>query len=320
MGKATKTGLLTYFAVPFGCTMLILWFTFQHLNLLERNEKIDKEIQKLLANKSHFYNGYSNRPPSLGFNAQYLPVVFQDQEAVSKTSLRANPCLEFMPKRRIVESGKILAKEELVVESRKNLEPLIPKIIHQQFKSYKIPVRAKELVQSVVMNHPLWDYWFWTDKDCDCYIKTRHPHLWKLWSNYKHPINRADVMRYVVMYDFGGFYIDLDIVSLKALDVFGYLAHSIMTHETYETSFLLHDPSAAYVSPTVLASRPKHPFYKRAINANRLKKYHDKCPDLPTHCTGQHYMDDTYQDYLKENLENLSPEDDILILHPRQVM
>ena len=203
------------------------------------------------------------------------------------------------------------------INKYKHKLPLIPRIIHQQWKSEAIPAASRELVESVVKNHPQWDYWFWTNKDCDCYIKTHHPELLHVWNSYEEVISRADVMRYVLMHDFGGFYVDLDVKCFKPLDVFTYLAHSIVTHETYESAFLWHFPSQAYINPTVIASRAKHPFYRKAIEVENLEKYRKACPKLPVHCTGPYYMDNMYQEYIQESLANMTPENDVMVLHPR---
>ena len=167
--------------------------------------------------------------------------------------------------------------------------------------------------------HPQWEYWFWTNKDIDCYMKTRHPQLWPLFSSYASNINRADVFRYVQMLDFGGFSIDLDVECYKPLDVWRYMASSIVSHSTYEHTFKDRSRQSGYIYPGTLASIPNHPLYKSLLNAETLKLYQDTCGLSPIHCTGPLYINNIYQKYIQENLGRMTLEQDVLMIHPRLV-
>ena len=225
-------------------------------------------------------------------------------------------CRDFAPDMVIHESGRLFTARELNASNYCEEKALIPRIIHQQWKSYDIPSASKQLVESIVSRHPQWEYWFWTNKDIDCYMKTRHPQLWPLFSSYASNIHRADVFRYVQMLDFGGFSIDLDVECYKPLDVWRYIAPSIMTHTTYENIFIQTYTQHANVYSGILASRPNHPFYKRALNAKTLKLYKETCQTKPLYCTGPLYQDNIYQEYIQENLGQIKFED-ILVIHPR---
>ena len=141
--------------------------------------------------------------------------------------------------------------------------PIIPHIIHQTWDTYNVPKRFVPWIESVLRYHPSWQYWFWTQKDIVLYFKRRHPEFLDLYSSYSAMIFKTDVIRYFILYDFGGVYLDLDIEVFRPLDVWTYVAPSLLTHETYIHSFLVHkNRNRPNVMTTVLASVPGHPYYK----------------------------------------------------------
>ncbi len=93
-----------------------------------------------------------------------------------------------------------------------------PKIIHQTYKTTNLPehwkisqIKWKEL-------HPDYEYMFWTDEDIREYIKTNYPQYLQLHDNYKYNIQRADMIRYFILYDFGGIYSDLDLYPIENIE------------------------------------------------------------------------------------------------------
>ena len=226
-------------------------------------------------------------------------------------------CRDFAPDMVIHESGRLFTARELNASNYCEEKALIPRIIHQQWKSYDIPSASKQLVESIVSRHPQWEYWFWTNKDIDCYMKTRHPQLWPLFSSYASNIHRADVFRYVQMLDFGGFSIDLDVECYKPLDVWRYIAPSIMTSESYVLLYIDGKyQSNSEVYSGILASRPGHPFYKHILKRERLQKYYGSC-GYPVYSTGPVYQHHLYEEYVLKNVGKMKYEDDILLAHPR---
>ncbi|MBA3752486.1 hypothetical protein H0X06_06930 [Candidatus Dependentiae bacterium] len=91
----------------------------------------------------------------------------------------------------------------------------IPKIIHQIWVGPKTPPTIfKESQESIKKHHPGWEYKLWTDEDI--------PHL-QLYNQgfYNASVNygeKADILRYELLYRYGGIYLDVDFVCLKPLD------------------------------------------------------------------------------------------------------
>lgn len=94
----------------------------------------------------------------------------------------------------------------------------IPKIIHQTWKNKKIPDDWLISKQRWEEFHPGWEYRLWTDRDNREYIKINYPNFLEIFDSYPHNIQRADVIRYFILRDFGGVYSDLDIEPLGPID------------------------------------------------------------------------------------------------------
>jgi mannosyltransferase OCH1-like enzyme len=94
----------------------------------------------------------------------------------------------------------------------------IPKIIHQTWKTSDIPLKCRKWVESWKKLHPDYEYKLWTDNDNRELIKKHYPKFLRIYDNYNHGIYRADIARYIIIYHYGGLYVDLDFECLKNMD------------------------------------------------------------------------------------------------------
>lgn len=91
--------------------------------------------------------------------------------------------------------------------------PKLPKIIHQQWKTDKIPdgVYSKWNAQfKELYPEPEYKHMLWTDANARELIKKDFPFFLPAYDNYEFGIQRADASRYFIMYKYGGLYADLD--------------------------------------------------------------------------------------------------------------
>ncbi|GBG26110.1 Inositol phosphoceramide mannosyltransferase 1 [Hondaea fermentalgiana] len=110
---------------------------------------------------------------------------------------------------------------QLAREPRKGLAPStpssaargVPKIIHQQWKNEIVPEG------DFTKYHNLWKTYFpepeythmlWTDESGRALIATDFPWFLEAYDNFYMNIQRADAVRYFVLYKYGGIYADLD--------------------------------------------------------------------------------------------------------------
>lgn len=87
----------------------------------------------------------------------------------------------------------------------------VPKIIHQTYKTTEVPEKWREATDSVRSLHPDYEYMFWTDDSAREFIAQHYSWFLPTWDSYPYNIQRSDALRYIVLYHFGGVYIDMDV-------------------------------------------------------------------------------------------------------------
>jgi inositol phosphorylceramide mannosyltransferase catalytic subunit len=97
----------------------------------------------------------------------------------------------------------------------------IPKIIHQVWLQGKdkVPEKFRTFRQSWLANHTQWTHMLWDDESIQELLLGRFPWFIKTYRNYKHMIQRVDSARYFILYEYGGFSIDVDMKSTRPLDI-----------------------------------------------------------------------------------------------------
>jgi mannosyltransferase OCH1-like enzyme len=127
----------------------------------------------------------------------------------------------------------------------------IPKIIHQVWindthldnPKREIPDNWKISVSEWKRLHPDWEYILWTDEKVWNYLESMRPEFIDLYKNYEYLIQRADMIRYLILYDYGGIYSDLDFYPTtnfekfldKKIDYFIFSSHS----DSFQNSLMI---------------------------------------------------------------------------------
>lgn len=94
----------------------------------------------------------------------------------------------------------------------------IPKIIHVTYKTKVVPQLYRQTFESIKSMHPNWEIRFYDDREAENIVKSHFPELLEIYRAYPSHIQRVDVFRILLVYLFGGFYLDLDVHCLKSLD------------------------------------------------------------------------------------------------------
>lgn len=89
----------------------------------------------------------------------------------------------------------------------------IPKKIHQIWLGGNLPEKYINLCKSWEVNHPDWEYKLWTDND----ISEFNIDIEKF-NKIKNLGVKSDLLRYHIMYKYGGIYVDTDFLCLKPFD------------------------------------------------------------------------------------------------------
>lgn len=91
---------------------------------------------------------------------------------------------------------------------------MIPKIVHQTWKTHTVPEHWRESEQSwrALEKHG-WTYILWDDDEIDAFIARDYPWFIAQFRGYRRGISRADAVRPFLLHKYGGVYVDLDIVA-----------------------------------------------------------------------------------------------------------
>lgn len=134
----------------------------------------------------------------------------------------------------------------------------IPRIIHQVYKTNQVPDRWQPAHQLVREQNADYEIRLWSDSEALAFLRQHYPDFVPVYVTYPYDIQRADAIRYFLIYHFGGVYMDLDIgcnvpVSrvLNSTDI-GFLAP-----ETWPAGF----------SNDLFAAVPNHPLSRLLTNA-----------------------------------------------------
>lgn len=96
----------------------------------------------------------------------------------------------------------------------------VPKIIHQVWFDYMTMPRTWEVASRLwSAKNPNFTYMLWNEKSIISFLHTKYPKLISLFYSYTYPVQRIDMIRYVILYHYGGIYSDFDIELISDLNL-----------------------------------------------------------------------------------------------------
>jgi mannosyltransferase OCH1-like enzyme len=87
-----------------------------------------------------------------------------------------------------------------------------------QPNSQKYPPKFEKYVETVKQMNPDYEYMFFDKDQAEHFLQKHYPHYYSTYLRLPVFIQKIDFFRYVAIYHYGGFYMDLDIQSLLPLD------------------------------------------------------------------------------------------------------
>jgi mannosyltransferase OCH1-like enzyme len=90
----------------------------------------------------------------------------------------------------------------------------IPKIIHQVWLGSTPPPVIIELVESIKAANPSFKHRLWTDKDVQA-LEFKNKEIFNKCTNFG---QKSDILRYALLEQFGGVYLDTDFVGVKSFE------------------------------------------------------------------------------------------------------
>lgn len=174
--------------------------------------------------------------------------------------------------------------------NNKSTEQKIPKKIHQIWLG-EMPPLQKKLIPKIIENHPGWEYKLWTFDNIKDYPLINQ----ELFDKTTNLGSKSDILRYEILYNEGGFYMDSDFEMVKSFD-------SLLNNEFVGG---IGHVTAPEVFNGLIGCTKNNELIKIAID--RLKNSPSDGDIM--HLTGPYYFSSILFEYIKTNMDK-----DIVVL------
>lgn len=96
--------------------------------------------------------------------------------------------------------------------------PAVPRVLHVSWATQALPAFAQTYLETWQTHHPTWRVARWTDATMRDFVLRRFPDRVAAYDAFPSAVNRADVFRYMVLFEIGGVYVDLDVEALRSIE------------------------------------------------------------------------------------------------------
>lgn len=141
----------------------------------------------------------------------------------------------------------------------------IPKFVWQTWKTHTVPEKWAESPASIKALCPDFDYRLFDDRDNLEFVEREFPQYLDLYRSFDREIYRADMIRYLRLYKWGGVYMDLDLKLRRPLK-------EIFNRDC--DLYLVRTPNGGGYTNSFMASKPQCPFWLRCIEEIRYRVNH----------------------------------------------
>jgi hypothetical protein len=174
----------------------------------------------------------------------------------------------------------------------------IPRILHQTWKSARVPEPLAGFQARWQALHPDFEYRLWTDAQNDAFVRSDFPELHALYRSFTREIYRADMVRCLYLLRFGGVYVDLDVEPLRPLD--GFLANrgDCVLGAEPEVHAWKRRGKSVMACNAIMASAPGHPFWLRMMEEIARRAAH--AGGEPVGVTGPLCLDAVFEAHGRE--------------------
>lgn len=161
---------------------------------------------------------------------------------------------------------KILYEQNHFLKIERSAAPKIPNIIHQIWVGAKpIPKILRDFAKTWQAFHPGWEYKLWTNDFVESVLMQMIPEHRVLYSELQDPRAKADLLRYYILYLYGGLYVDAD---FKCLALFEGLHH----YYDFYTGISSH-ANDEVINNALIGARKNHPILKIIIDNIKCVTY-----------------------------------------------
>ena len=162
----------------------------------------------------------------------------------------------------------------------------IPKKIHQIYGIFDdgVPIEDisifKEYTEKTKQfaNHYGYEYKLWNLKECEELLVDHFPQYIQLWNDFRYPIQRADFIRYCILFVEGGWYIDCDVYPLRDLKLF---------HSDFHIFCCWNTDSRRLPYNAVMGSTNRNPLFLKIMELCENRTYEKQSKDIYEKWTGR---------------------------------
>lgn len=160
----------------------------------------------------------------------------------------------------------------LELEKIPTTKPRIPLVAHHIWFGNTMPKEYEVWREEWQKRHPGWKFIMWDEKKIAQEFRTGlfNQKSFDDAAKAKNYGKMSDIVRYEILYRFGGLYLDCDIKNYKNFDWLHHAYDFYAGLETFEHN--------CYCCNPIVAAKPAHPIMKRLMDI--IKFYEDKTPDL----------------------------------------
>lgn len=176
--------------------------------------------------------------------------------------------------------------------------PHIPKILHYVYMTEEGDLQTAldepyskldpTCYKSCLYHHSHWTVMIWDLPSVRQLVQLRHPEYTEFFNRLESNILRSDVARYLIVYTYGGLYLDTDITCLKATDGLLGTADTVL-QGSVESEGLTNSAFASVSGASILANVLKVAQERVALKANDTTSPKDPVQDV-LYATGPHAL------------------------------
>lgn len=167
----------------------------------------------------------------------------------------------------------------------------IPKIIHQIWLGSSLPEDLKTLQQTWKKFHPDWEYKLWTDND----VKNFKMQNREVFEKTKNLGAKSDILRYEILYQFGGLYVDTDFECLKPFDELHHICDFYAGLFSYDKICIMN---------SLMGCSPKNKILKNILDSMKMVSSFQITPEEVFNFSGPHYLTSVFFGTDKKDKQN----------------
>tara|TARA_B100000282_G_scaffold239491_1_gene182222 strand:+ start:867 stop:1547 length:681 start_codon:yes stop_codon:yes gene_type:complete len=139
--------------------------------------------------------------------------------------------------------------------------------IIQTWKSRELPSHYIPFYENLMKHKNNWNYLFFDDNDIVKFIQTKMPTYYDFFKNLQFKIQQIDFFRYLVIYYYGGLYLDLDVfIDSDLQDLRLYDCAFPIELKNINDTLLVNKNQNFLIGNYAFYAKPRHPFIKSIID------------------------------------------------------